>query len=81
MTEGTHAMTASSKVGESISSEYEAYRAHPSRKKFSDKKNQHEVTQLQIQFNLKIAHEMENVGCNRNTKIWNLNYSNLLHQL
>lgn len=60
-------MTASSTVGEGITSEYRAYRAQPSRKTFSDKKNQYEVIQFQIQFNLKIAHETENVGCNRNT--------------
>lgn len=71
MTEGIHAMTTSSKAGEGITSEYQAYRAQLSRKTFSDKKNQHEVIQLQIQFNLKIAHEMEN-GCNRNTKTQNL---------
>lgn len=65
-------MTASSKVGEGITSEYRAYRAQPSRKTFSDKKNQHEIIQLQIKFNLKITHEMENVGCNRNTETQNL---------
>lgn len=72
MTAGIHAMTASSTTGEGITSEYRAHRAQPSRKTFSDKKNQHEVIQLQIQFNLKIAREMENVGFNRNTKTQNL---------
>lgn len=72
MTAGIHEMTASSKVEGSITSEYRAYRAQPSRKIFSDKKNQHGAIQLQIQFNLKIAHKMENVGCNRNTMTWNL---------
>lgn len=72
MTAGIDAMTASSKVGEGIISEYQAYRAQSSRKIFSDLKNQHKVIQLQIQFNLKIAREMENAGCSRNTKTQNL---------
>lgn len=73
MTAGIHAVTASSKV-EGITSEYQAYRAQPSRKTFSDLKNQHEVIQLQIQFNPKIACEMENVRSNRNTKTQNLKF-------
>lgn len=43
MIAGIHAMTASSTMGEGITSEYRAQRAQPSRKTFSDKKNQHEV--------------------------------------
>lgn len=70
MTAGIHAMTASSTVGEGITSEYRAYRAQPSRKTFSDKKNQHEEVQLQIQ--PENAREMKNVACNRNTKTKNL---------
>lgn len=72
MAEGTHAMTAPSTAGEGITSGYRAHRAQQSRKTFSEEKNQHEVIQLQIQFSLKIAHDMENVGCNRNIKTQNL---------
>lgn len=69
-------MTASSKVGGGITLEYLAYGTQPSKKMkqsfLINEKNEHEAIQLQIQFNLKIASEMENVGCNRNAKTLNL---------